>query len=430
MLAQLPLSLSDLLQVALESHRYALGIDQDSPDLLLYALHYASNPVVKLMILSNTAQVLTSLVEAPIERRRSTDDPLQALRVVQEALELFKRCLTLQEFQITQARVGPASSTTHTEHDYDSGTVSGNGVGSGTISEEAWVSVEEQVTVDSLVDTILAQLETLTTLCTLTTSQGSVNLSWIEEYHRTASEKLSSLVQDTKRAREASLTNAKYMAAFADASFRYGQLNILEYERELNSAFNTTFDLSNDPQGLCDQAEAESLFSASVLASASSHFQSNDSNVARTSDICWKHLTKALDNLAAASKLPDAKHLTRIHLRRGDCELLRYRLSRGSNSHPMAAKSARTLIKNAEVYYRGASALARISGDEDEEREAFVKEAVVASLVGSGDRLEELSKTNRKAVFEVLDEMREEGLLCEDDTLIEDQNVMNSLSEA
>ena len=37
LLAHLPTPLIDLLQTALDSHRLALKIDQDNPDLLLYA---------------------------------------------------------------------------------------------------------------------------------------------------------------------------------------------------------------------------------------------------------------------------------------------------------------------------------------------------------------------------------------------------------
>ena len=37
LLAHLPTPLFDLLQIALDSHRFALKIDQDNPDLLLYA---------------------------------------------------------------------------------------------------------------------------------------------------------------------------------------------------------------------------------------------------------------------------------------------------------------------------------------------------------------------------------------------------------
>ena len=54
------------------------------------------------------------------------------------------------------------------------------------------------------------------------------------------------------------------MAAFADASFHHGQLDILEYEREIGAAFGMSFDLSGNPRGLCDRADAEVDFRDSI----------------------------------------------------------------------------------------------------------------------------------------------------------------------
>jgi len=48
LLAFMPFSLMDLLQLALESHRYALDIKQDNPDLLLYAS--LPSPILKYRI--------------------------------------------------------------------------------------------------------------------------------------------------------------------------------------------------------------------------------------------------------------------------------------------------------------------------------------------------------------------------------------------
>lgn len=285
----------------------------------------------------------------------------------------------------------------------------------GAKSEETWVSVEEPVTKDSLLDTLITQLETLTTACGLPTSQGSTNLGWIEEYYRVLKDKMALLAHDTERAREAALANAKFMAAFADASFRYGQLDMLEYEREQNAAFNKSLDLSNDPQGLCDRADAEHMFSASIFASVQVINQLAGPDLAQLNELRWKHITRALDDLTTASKIPNAEHLPRIHLRRGDCELLRYQLGREPDSHPIAAKSAATLIKNAEVYYRGAAALARNAGKEEEAQEGLIKEAVVASIAGSNSKLQEFSRTDEKAVTEIVEDMREEGLLLGND---------------
>ena len=50
LLAHLPTPLFDLLQIALDSHKTALKIDQDSPDLLLYALStYGEDDVTNCM---------------------------------------------------------------------------------------------------------------------------------------------------------------------------------------------------------------------------------------------------------------------------------------------------------------------------------------------------------------------------------------------
>src|SRR5271156_5358027 len=55
-------------------------------------------------ILSNTAQVLTSLVEAITEDRSGSASNEDGLRLLEEAIELFQRCLTLQEFDYAESQ--------------------------------------------------------------------------------------------------------------------------------------------------------------------------------------------------------------------------------------------------------------------------------------------------------------------------------------
>jgi len=408
LLASLLLSLMDLLQLALESHRYALDIKQDNPDLLLYASSPSSIFNGALTFASNTAQVLTSFVEAATELRHPLNSQIDGLRLLHEALELFQRCLSLQEYQLTRSEEDHVSPT--------EGSCENDDIENDTTSEEAWATVLEPMTHGSLVDTMVAQLDTLTTLCSLVIPQGSDDLEWIEEYYRMLKEKLTRL-RDTGRAQEVGLANAKFMAAFADASFQHGQLDILEYERELAAAFDASLHLTNHPQGLCDQADAEITFSTSIRFSAQSITQLSKTDSTRLKEIRWGHITKALDDLTAASRLPDVKNLPRIHLRRGDCELLRYRLGQGIHPHGIAANSAPTLLQNAEVYYRGAAGFARHAGVDEEEREALVKEAVAARLSGNSVKLQRLSKTMEKAVLETVTEMQEENLLCGEDVL-------------
>lgn len=398
LLAHLPFSSVDLLQLALESHRYALDIRQDNSDLLF-----------------NTAQVLTSLVEATTENRWRGDYQSQVVHLLQEALELFQRCLSLQEFQLTPLGEQNDNSATYQDSTSDGTLPKETFAESSPVEDEEWAFVDEPVTKDALVDTILAQLETLTTICSLGNFKGGDNLGWIEEYYgNMLKDKIELLTTDSDRAQEADLIEAKFVAAFADLSFHHGQLDVLEYERELAAAFSPALDLSKSARGLCDRADAEIIFQASIGApEATAQVLATD--MARLNAIRWKHLTKALEDLTAASKLPDAENLPRIHLRRGDCELLRYRLGNGPNPYEPAIKSSRTLMMNAEVYYRGASGLARNTGAEAEMREASTKEAIVASLSGNKEKFQLLSKTQHQAVLEVVEDMKEETLLTDED---------------
>ena len=230
----------------------------------------------------------------------------------------------------------------------------------------------EPVTNDTLLDTLLAQLETLTTLCNLITSDSGRGLAWIEEYSRSLlDDKLSLYLQGstTGRQADAALTRANFIASLADANFRSQRIDISTYEQVLDSAFSSSsgLDLSNDPKGLSDKAEALIAYNTSLRnhpAGASSS-KSKDITASR-----WKVLTSAQEALTSASKLPSAAeattNLAKIHLARGDVEILRFQLGRpslnggsgGASSYEIAAKNGPTLLKNEGTYYRGAGNVA------------------------------------------------------------------------
>ena len=269
--------------------------------------------------------------------------------------------------------------------------------------------MEEPVTKDALLDTTIAQLDTLTAICSLGSSH--TGLAWVEEYYRTTLEdRVASYVSDSHRYHEATLAQAKLMCALSDEAFRGGRLDLPTYEKELNAAFTgQDLDLSNDPPGLCDKADAELAFNASVQAVAQ---QAQTTELDQISSICWRHITIALDSLTAASKSPDAQNLPRIHLRRGDCELLRLHLGDAPLNYDHAIKSAPTLLKNAEVYFRGAANLAkRDAAAKEEQNEAEVKHSIVAGLAGDAEKLSCLVKTQRDLVESIAKEMRDDGLL-------------------
>lgn len=271
--------------------------------------------------------------------------------------------------------------------------------------------MEEPVTKDAILDTIVAQLDTLTVICSL--GSCHTDLAWVDDYYRTTlKDKVLYYGHGSSRHHEAALAQARFTCALSDAAFRGGRLDLLTYENELTAAFSQTLDLSNHPQSLCDKADAEMAFNTSVQAALQ---QAQPVEIAQITCICWKHITRALDSLTAASKLPDAQNLSRIHLRRGDCELMRLHLGEAPLNYDLAVKSASTLLKNAEVYFRGATNLAkRDMGTEEEQNEAEVKESIVAGLAGNREKLLLYVKTRRDVVESVVEEMRDDGLLGEE----------------
>ena len=334
--------------------------------------------------------------------------------MLQEALELFQRCLTVQEFQFTQAQEQagiPEDGAMNTE---DESTMNDNPT-SESSEGERWASIIEPITKDSLLDTALAQLETLTTVCGLLSSQGASGLAWIEEYScNLLQPKLAAYLDGTSRNHEAGLARANFTAAYSDASFRAGQLDLPTYERDLTAAFGQALDLSTDPQGLCDRADALIALNASIVASTDHVRNIAAKEIAQIKNLQWPQLTKALNDLAAAAKLPAADNLPRIHMRRGDCELLRLRLSEQPVPHATASANRNTLLKNAKVHYQSAAKLAAASGSADEEREASAKAGVVDGMsFNEANVLEpaaEYFNTNT-TLIEVIEEMTEDGLL-------------------
>jgi hypothetical protein len=143
-------------------------------------------------ILSNTAQILVSLTEKLAE---SPSGPAP-LHLIEEALRLFQKCLEVQEKQAkdSAAQSQEAQSMFDTEH--NSGDVSDTEEGGVAITEdtsmdidggepaqdERWASIIEPVTNSVLLDTILAQLETLTTMCGLIVGVDERAIGWIEQY--------------------------------------------------------------------------------------------------------------------------------------------------------------------------------------------------------------------------------------------------------
>ena len=359
---------------------------------------------------------MTSLAENITESKDASKESRdQALRYFQEALDLFNQCLRLQERALSEAEdgVNRISEVTGGLQNDDAEPAE---TFEQSASDEGWVTIVEPVTYDTLTDTIIAQLETLTAICSLAGSCVQTEVRWIEEYYSSnLKDKIMVFAAASARESETWLVRSRFTCALADVSFRLGIVDVSRYEKELRSSF-TWPDFATDPRALCDKADAEVAFSSSIGFCLPVLLQSQD--LAGLNGIRWRSLNSALNDLTTASKISNVHNLARVHLRRGDCELLRYQLGQDPYHYDRAFRSASVLLKNAGTYYRGAAGYSRIEAAPEEEREAIIKDAIAASLSGDSEKLQNIiSKREmpRTALLENVEEMKEEGLLSNED---------------
>jgi hypothetical protein len=393
-----------MLETALISHRYALQLEPDNADTLF-----------------NTAGVLTSIAEEIAKDAALSD--ARALNLLEEALELQNKCLSVQEYmfaetQEQQAAMMDDSQLVETALRDETATQAPPPDMDAEQAEEQWASVVEPVTKETLLDTIEAQLSTLTTLCSiLSSSPGSApasTLAWVEEYSsKLVVVKVPAYLEGTTgRSQGLALVKANFVSALLEAGFRGGNLDAQTYKRERDAAFAAA-DL-NMPNNF-----------AALLANATSLIAFNSAlaetmlvDVAPLSSMRWNSLAAAIADLTKVAKLTEspADDLPQTHLLRGDASILQYQLSKPSAAYQPAVLNAASLLKNAEVFYRNASKLTR---DDDEKKEALLKEALATFLQ---DREKGLVK--KRALEDVqgsewmnmqLDDMMTEGLFSQKD---------------
>lgn len=363
---------------------------------------------------------MTSLAENISESKDASKESRdQALRYFQEALDFFNRCLRLQEGVLSEAedQVNRSGEATGDLQNDDAEPAEAF---EQSASDEGWVTIVEPVTYDTLTDTIIAQLETLTAICSLAGSCHQAEVRWIEEYYSSnLKDKTMVFAAASARQSETWLVRSRFTCALADVSFRLSVVDVSSYEKELRSSFTwPDFDFATDPRALCDKADAEVAFSSSIGFCLPVLLQSQD--LASLNGIRWRSLSSALDDLTTASKISKVHNLARVHLRRGDCELLRYQLGQDPTRYDRAIQSASILIKNAGTYYRGAAGYARIEAAPEEEREAIIKDAIVASFSGNSEKLKNIISKREMpgaAVLEHVEEMTEEGILSNEDSV-------------
>jgi hypothetical protein len=368
-------------------------------------------------LLSNTAQALTSYVEALQESDKGS--PVDPLPLLEESLELFQQCLTLQElqyqeYQELQQRVAASSTPDNQDYDPEEGGVSLASTSSMDIDSELstpstdrtipmdipssppqldddrWATIVEPVTNSSLLDTLIAQLQALATLCTLLPVPSGEALDYIASYAKGIIDiKLDAYVIGTGRDIEALIARDDYFCAWADTQYHNGLCTVQSYYNIVTNAY--AFEgFDTHAEALCKRAEALVGFHHTLRASPDAY--QYDSLTAS-----WEALSAALGCLAKASKLPDVENLAAIHITRGDAELLRFQMGKEQVPYEPAEKYAAALVKNAEVFYRGGKNEARARGMEALEVEGTVKEALARGLKGENEYIVELVKTRAEA---------------------------------
>ena len=228
-----------------------------------------------------------------------------------------------------------------------------------TLEEEMWAAIVEPTTAGTLLDTSLAQLDVLRLLCNFQSVGFPNDMELIEKiYTSVVKDRLDRWSREVESAREAVLGNIGFLCAFAVARFRLEYTAISSFADEFNSSISgseTLADVDNDAEALCMIADSQIDFNTSLedkLFDTSIPVSGDDSEL--LARIRWKSITAALDRYSTASKVPGVKNLVRIHIARGDCELLRARLGEEPLNYGVSLKSEPTLLGNALVYYNAA----------------------------------------------------------------------------
>lgn len=449
-------SVLELLKEALDAHRFALSIDQENPDVLF-----------------NTAQVLTSFAEELNEN--ADQDPgfkAQAVSLLQEAVELFAACLTRQEMEYTQmqeiqgaADENPPSNETDQTPPSTKRAESGEG--------EQWAVVLESITPDTLIETAIAQLGSLSSLATVAAPTNSSLLANLSEIATPiVTQKLPSYIAllptsipedalgnkttpflvvsntsstfhpdaptiptnpQAEAKTEAELAVAVFKCALSSAEYKSNLTTTETHTSHITEAFSPLLETTTpSKEKLPSTIQILSAYADTLLDLADA-IKETDPSLSKpdSAPTRWTSLSRAQDLLTKVSSLLSSRVTSsstdielpsraQIYLQRGDIELLRSGLARLPSATVSISTSLPTLLKNAGVYYRGARGLAGQDGNGELRDEAEVKAGVVKIAEGIwgggipvGGINEGFEGLDGDVVREIVEGMVEEGLIDE-----------------
>ncbi|KAI0435246.1 hypothetical protein F5Y09DRAFT_336997 [Xylaria sp. FL1042] len=362
-----------VLQQALASHNYAQDLAPSHPDTLF-----------------NLAQVLTGMAEIIAEDDEASD--LEATQKLEQALDIQSRCFELQQATFTKSRLELEQAMRETAQQ-EMSQIEGGQAATNTTSapqndgqEEQWVSIEEPITAVTLLETIIAQIEALSALCSILSAAPDIAtmhaLSWIDSYSTNLlTHVLPTLISENQEALEprlsdAMLPRAVFTSNYLELSFRLSAIDVEKYKQELDAAFTQP--------GLNTSSEDVLLASANALLSLNGALANLSSEPGSHAAFRWKILIEAQSRLSSVASIPNIdKHIiATTHSLRGDISLFLQILAYPPIAHPQAQTTTQQLLKHAEVYYRNANKLfGSLGRSTDEERAVCeLKGAVVGVL--------------------------------------------------
>lgn len=441
----------ELLEETLRSHRAAIALNPENIDVLF-----------------NTGQVLSSLAEALLDSRTSDTARTPARTLLEEAVDIFTRCLASQQHEYEQMQVEIAKATASQEL-YDSAEpIESTNVNtaneqdsmetSSTSSDGPgeWATVVEPVTPEAMLETCTAQLGALSILLGLYNPSDSPSIeAKAQGGLDTVNTKIPTLINliqkspssnapdesapgptlsigsstseeaHTSPKDDALLAAANLQASIAEVRFRSRQSGAVQYASQVEQLFAPL--IKSPPQtNILDHslvnslsAYADALIEVASAISDSPQYSSTASNPGDDLDAQWAALTQAqailtkLSTGSYASALSPSR-LADIFSARGDVDLFRFRISLFESAKPAWVKSKSVLVSNAGIFYRGARSYAEKAGAPQVHKTSDVK-AVVAEILKEAASGSGVSKEHWKGkgqdVVRVLEQMVEEGII-------------------
>ncbi|KAI5370845.1 putative tetratricopeptide-like helical domain superfamily [Septoria linicola] len=379
------------LERTLASHQHALQLNEQNADILF-----------------NTAQVLTSLAEQLTEDDREDE----AVPFLQKALEHLSSCLSRQEMMYEQHKLDfPDQEDGGVALEQSEASEKPAPSSDVNMSEQQSAIVETPVSPNDLLDTVYASLSALTTLAPLSDEPALQTLGDLaRQLTESKAPNYISLLplgeQDRARISTA-VSRASFVAAYASAQFSIRLIELQTYIERLNA-----FDIPGK-EGDADALVAEAEARTELVMSTIDRFGESPDIPAT---LCWKELTTSQDLYSKATKLTTEsaqESKAEVYKSKGDLEILRHRLIHipKTDLSDSTRKSAETLIKNAQTFYKGAVNLAKADGDEDVEEESKQRLGVakeIAALMYGGEKL-----VADETLMEALESCVEEGLVSQ-----------------